>query len=43
MDAAGWTPRELRHGFVSLLSDRPVIQTDAIVIDGIFGADPREP
>jgi integrase len=61
-----WTPRELRHSFVSLLSDRgvpleeisrlvghsgtavtdevyrkqirPVIQTGAVVMDGIFGA-----
>ncbi|MGW8358451.1 tyrosine-type recombinase/integrase [Streptomyces wedmorensis] len=66
-----WTPRELRHSFVSLLSDRgvplevisrlvghsgtavteevyrkqirPVIQTGAVVMDGIFGADPQRP
>ncbi|GGU78550.1 hypothetical protein GCM10010275_11630 [Streptomyces litmocidini] len=65
-----WTPRELRHSFVSLLSDRgvplevisqlvghsgtavteevyrkrirPVIQTGAVVTDGIFGADPQQ-
>lgn len=71
VDAAEWTPRELRHSFVSLLSDRgvpleeisrlvghsgtavteevyrkqirPVIQTGAVVMDGIFGADPRKP
>jgi integrase len=61
-----WTPRELRHSFVSLLSDsgvpleeisrlvghkstvvteliyrkqlRPVVQTGAVVMDGIFGS-----
>ncbi|WP_407837967.1 tyrosine-type recombinase/integrase [Streptomyces sp. DSM 116496] len=66
VDAAEWTPRELRHSFVSLLSDsgvpleeisrlvghsgtavteevyrkqiRPVIQTGATAMDGIFGA-----
>ncbi|MFE9449038.1 hypothetical protein [Streptomyces sp. NPDC006739] len=66
-----WTPRELRHSFVSLLSDRsvppeeisrlvghsgtavtegvyrkqirPVIQTGAVVMDGIFGAQERRP
>lgn len=71
VDAAEWTPRELRHSFVSLLSDRgvpleeisrlvghsgtavteevyrkqirPVIQTGAVVMDGIFGADSRQP
>lgn len=70
VDAAEWTPRELRHSFVSLLSDRgvpleeisrlvghsgtavteevyrkqirPVIQTGAVVMDGIFGPDPRK-
>ncbi|MFF9007323.1 tyrosine recombinase XerC [Streptomyces goshikiensis] len=64
VDAKEWTPRELRHSFVSLLSDsgvpleeisrlvghsgtavteevyrkqiRPVIQTGAIAMDGIF-------
>jgi integrase len=64
IDPAQWTPRELRHSFVSLLSDsgvpleeisrlvghknttvtqtvyrkqiRPVIQTGAVVMDGIF-------
>ncbi|GAA4978092.1 site-specific integrase [Yinghuangia aomiensis] len=64
-----WTPRELRHSFVSLLSDsgmsvdeisklvghsnstvteevyrhqiRPVIQTGAVAMDGIFGDDPE--
>ncbi len=66
-----WTPRELRHSFVSLLSDRgvpleeisrlvghsgtavteevyrkqirPVIQTGAVVMDGIFGTQERLP
>ncbi|GAA3268547.1 hypothetical protein GCM10010469_42440 [Streptomyces labedae] len=66
-----WTPRKLRHSFVSLPSDRgvplevisrlvghsgtavteevyrkqirPVIQTGAVVMDGIFGADPQRP
>lgn len=70
ISADEWTtPRELRHSFVSLLSDRgvpleeisrlvghsgtavteevcrkqirPVIQTGAVVMDGIFGADPQ--
>lgn len=69
VDAKEWTPRELRHSFVSLLSDRgvpleeisrlvghsgtavteevyrkqirPVIQTGAVVMDGIFKADPE--
>ncbi|MFF7095308.1 tyrosine-type recombinase/integrase [Streptomyces rubradiris] len=69
IDPDEWTPRELRHSFVSLLSDqgvpleeisrlvghsgtavteevyrkqiRPVIQTGAVVMDGIFGTDPR--
>ncbi|MGW7691026.1 tyrosine-type recombinase/integrase [Streptomyces asiaticus] len=69
VDANEWTPRELRHSFVSLLSDRgvpleeisrlvghsgtavteevyrkqirPVIQTGAVVMDGIFTADPE--
>ncbi|MEV0090059.1 site-specific integrase [Streptomyces sp. NPDC050738] len=67
--AAEWTPRELRHSFVSLLSDsgvpleeisrlvghsgtavteevyrkqiRPVIQTGAVAMDGIFKQDPK--
>ncbi|MFF0077384.1 tyrosine recombinase XerC [Streptomyces sp. NPDC005494] len=67
VDADDWTPRELRHSFVSLLSDRgvpleeisrlvghsgtavteevyrkqirPVIQTGAVVMDGIFKGD----
>ncbi|QKW01700.1 tyrosine-type recombinase/integrase [Streptomyces sp. NA02536] len=71
INADEWTPRELRHSFVSLLSDRgvplevisrlvghsgtavteevyrkqirPVIQTGAVVMDGIFGADPQRP
>lgn len=66
---AEWTPRELRHSFVSLLSDRgvpleeisrlvghsgaavteevhreqirPVIQTGAVVMGGIFERDPK--
>lgn len=66
-----WTPRELRHSFVSLLSDRgvpleeisrlvghsgpavteevyrkqirPVIQTGAVAMDGIFGTQERRP
>ncbi|GAX53099.1 integrase [Streptomyces olivochromogenes] len=65
INADEWTPRELRHSFVSLLPDRgvppeeisrlvgrsgtavtdeiyrkqirPVIQTAAVVMDGIFG------
>lgn len=69
VDAREWTPRELRHSFVSLLSDkgvpleeisrlvghsgtavteavyrkqiRPVIQTGATVMDGIFKEDPK--
>ena len=69
INADEWTPRELRHSFVSLLSDRgvplevisrlvghsgtavteevyrkqirPVIQTGAVVMDGIFGSDER--
>ncbi|MCP9207098.1 site-specific integrase [Streptomyces sp. NEAU-Y11] len=69
VDAKEWTPRELRHSFVSLLSDsgvpleeisrlvghsgtavteevyrkqiRPVIQTGAVAMDGIFKADPK--
>lgn len=69
VDAADWTPRELRHSFVSLLSDsgvpleeisrlvghsgtavteevyrkqiRPVIQTGAVAMDGIFKQDPK--
>ena len=69
VDPAEWTPRELRHSFVSLLSDsgvpleeisrlvghsgtavteevyrkqiRPVIQTGAVAMDGIFKADPK--
>ncbi|MBW5481171.1 tyrosine-type recombinase/integrase [Streptomyces bambusae] len=69
IDAKEWTPRELRHSFVSLLSDkgvpleeisrlvghsgtavteavyrkqiRPVIQTGATVMDGIFKEDPK--
>lgn len=69
IDAAEWTPRELRHSFVSLLSDsgvpleeisrlvghsgtavteevyrkqiRPVIQTGAVVMDGIFKRAPE--
>lgn len=69
VDAKEWTPRELRHSFVSLLSDkgvpleeisrlvghsgtavteavyrkqiRPVIQTGATVMDGIFKEDPK--
>ncbi len=68
-NAKEWTPRELRHSFVSLLSDsgvpleeisrlvghsgtavteevyrkqiRPVIQTGAVAMDGIFKADPN--
>jgi integrase len=71
INADEWTPRELRHSFVSLLSDRgvpleeisrlvghsgtavteevyrkqirPVIQTGAVVMDGIFGAAPQQP
>lgn len=71
IDADDWTPRELRHSFVSLLSDggvplevisrlvghsgmavteevyrkqiRPVIQTGAVAMDGIFGTDPWRP
>ncbi len=70
IDADDWTRRELRHSFVSLLSDsgmavdeisklvghsnstvteevyrhqiRPVIQTGAVAMDGIFGDDPDE-
>lgn len=66
INADEWTPRELRHSFVSLLSDsgvpleeisrlvghsgtavteevyrkqiRPVIQTGAVAMDGIFGS-----
>ncbi|MET9860593.1 site-specific integrase [Streptomyces smyrnaeus] len=69
IDAAEWTPRELRHSFVSLLSDsgvpleeisrlvghsstsvteevyrkqiRPVIQTGAVAMDGIFKGTQR--
>jgi integrase len=69
INADEWTPRELRHSFVSLLSDRgvpleeisrlvghsgtavteevyrkqirPVIQTGAVAMDGIFGSDRR--
>ncbi|MCJ1678300.1 site-specific integrase [Streptomyces sp. APSN-46.1] len=69
VDAKEWTPRELRHSFVSLLSDsgvpleeisrlvghsgtavteevyrkqiRPVIQTGATAMDGIFKIDPK--
>ena len=69
LDADEWTPRELRHSFVSLLSDsgvpleeisrlvghsgtavteevyrkqiRPVIQTGAVAMDGIFKQDPK--
>ncbi|WKX19692.1 tyrosine recombinase XerC [Streptomyces sp. HUAS CX7] len=69
VDADEWTPRELRHSFVSLLSDRgvpleeisrlvghsgtavteevyrkqirPVIQTGAVVMDGIFKRAPE--
>lgn len=69
VNAKEWTPRELRHSFVSLLSDsgvpleeisrlvghsgtavteevyrkqiRPVIQTGAVAMDGIFKADPN--
>ncbi len=69
IDPAEWTPRELRHSFVSILSDRwvpleeisrlvghsstavteevyrkqirPVIQTGATVMDGLFGDDPN--
>lgn len=69
INADEWTPRELRHSFVSLLSDRgvpleeisrlvghsgtavteevyrkqirPVIQTSAVVMDGIFGMQER--
>ena len=65
LDPADWTPRELRHSFVSPLSDagvslegisrlvghsgtnvtelvyrhqiRPVIQTDATIMDRLFG------
>ncbi|MFD7285105.1 tyrosine recombinase XerC [Streptomyces sp. NPDC059863] len=68
VNAKEWTPRELRHSFVSLLSDsgvpieeisrlvghsgtavteevyrkqiRPVIQTGAVAMDGIFKAGP---
>jgi len=71
INADDWTPRELRHSFVSLLSDRgvplevisrlvghsgtavteevyrkqirPVIQTGAVVMDGIFSTDPQRP
>ncbi|MFF7237699.1 Scr1 family TA system antitoxin-like transcriptional regulator [Streptomyces collinus] len=71
INADEWTPRELRHSFVSLLSDRgvpleeisrlvghsgtaateevdrkqirPVIQTGAVVMDGIFGTQERRP
>jgi len=67
IDPTDWTPRELRHSFVSMLSDsgvaieeiarlaghsnssttevvyrkqlRPVPQTGAIVMDGIFSGD----
>ena len=69
LDPHEWTPRELRHSFVSLLSDagvsieqisrlvghsgttttetiyrkqiRPVIQTGAIAMDGIFKIGPK--
>ncbi|GGZ86149.1 tyrosine recombinase XerC [Streptomyces echinoruber] len=69
INADEWTPRELRHSFVSLLSDRgvpleeisrlvghsgtavteevyrkqirPVIQTGAVVMDGIFKRGPE--
>lgn len=69
INADEWTPRQLRHSFVSLLSDRgvsleavsrlvchsgtavteevyrkqirPVIQTGAVVMDGIFGMQER--
>lgn len=69
INADEWTPRELRHSFVSLLSDRgvpleeisrlvghsgtavteevyrkqirPVIQTGAVVMDGIFKREPK--
>ncbi|WP_084740647.1 tyrosine-type recombinase/integrase [Cryptosporangium aurantiacum] len=49
--AAEWTPRELRHSFVSLLSDRggltlvcrqqirPVVQGGAVAMDRIFKQD----
>ncbi|MFJ6563896.1 tyrosine-type recombinase/integrase [Streptomyces sp. NPDC091412] len=71
INADEWTSRELRHSFVSLLSDRgvplevisrlvghsgtavteevyrkqirPVNQTGAVVMDGIFGTDPQQP
>lgn len=71
VNADEWTPQDLRHSFVSLLSDRgvplevisrlvghsgtavteevyrkqirPVIQTGAVVMDCIFGADPQRP
>jgi hypothetical protein len=36
------TPRELRHE-VYRKQTRPVIQTGAVVMDGIFGADPQRP
>jgi integrase len=67
VNPADWTPRELRHSFVSLLSDagvslddisrlvghsgtavteqvyrhqlRPVIETGAVTMDSLFGAD----
>jgi integrase len=69
VDPDDWTPRELRHSFVSLLSDRgmpieeisrlvghsgtsvteevyrkqirPVIQTGAVAMDGIFSRDQK--
>ncbi|MEU9498722.1 site-specific integrase [Streptomyces sp. NPDC048196] len=69
VNAKEWTPRELRHSFVSLLSDsgvpleeisrlvghsgtavteevyrkqiRPVIQTGAVAMDGIFKVNPE--
>ena len=70
IDPGEWTPRELRHSFVSVLSDagipveqisqlvghrgttvtelvyrhqlRPVIQTGATVMDGLFAPVPNE-
>lgn len=71
VDADEWTPRELRHSFVSLLSDsgvpleeisrlvghsgtsvtelvyrhqiRPVLQTGAVAMDGLFGTGAADP
>lgn len=43
VNAAEWTPRELRHSFVSLLSDRGVPLEEISRLVGHSADPPRDP